>query len=73
MERQLFHSTEAVWEMLAREEWLGCRHDSSPIVDIPGSTPVWVQYMYFRLYNIKTYMYYVLKTYMYYERDTSGL
>ena len=22
-----FHSTEAVWEMIAREEWLGCRHD----------------------------------------------
>ena len=47
MGRQLFHSTEAVWEMLAREEWLGCRHDASPMVDIPGSTPVWAQYMYF--------------------------
>ena len=21
------HSTEAVWELIAREEWLGCRHD----------------------------------------------
>ena len=23
----IFHSTEAVGEMIAREEWLGCRHD----------------------------------------------
>ena len=72
MGRQLFHPIEVVWEMLAREEWLRCRHDSSPMVDILGSTLVWAQYMYFRFYNIKTYMYYVLKTYMYYERDTSG-
>ena len=35
-----FHSTEAVWEIIAREEWLGCRHDASPMFDIPGSTPV---------------------------------
>ena len=37
----LIHSTEAVWEILAREEWLGCRHDASLIFDIPGSTTVW--------------------------------
>ena len=37
----IFHSTEAIWEMLAREEWLGCRHDASPMFDIPRSTPVW--------------------------------
>ena len=36
----IFHSTEAVWEMLAREEWLGCRHDASSMCDIPGSIPV---------------------------------
>ena len=47
MGRQLFYSTKIVWEMLTREEWLGCRHDASPMVDIPGSTPVWAQYMYF--------------------------
>ena len=34
------HSTEVVWEILAREEWLGCRHDASPMFDIPWSTPV---------------------------------
>ena len=36
----LSHSTEAVWEMVAREEWLECWHDASPMFDIPGSTPV---------------------------------
>ena len=32
---------------VAREEWLGCRHDASPMLDIPGSTPVWAQYILF--------------------------
>ena len=41
------HSTEAVWEMIAREEWLGCRYDVSPMFDIPGSTPVWAHYIIF--------------------------
>ena len=27
MGRCYVHSTEAVWELIAREEWLGCRHD----------------------------------------------
>ena len=36
----LFHSIEAIWERIAREEWLGCWHDASPMLDIPGSTPV---------------------------------
>ena len=43
----MIHSTEAAWEMLAREEWLRCRHDASPMFDIPGSTPVWAPYMIF--------------------------
>ena len=47
MGRWYFHSTEAVQSMIAREEWLGCRHDASPMFDIPGSTPVWVQYIIF--------------------------
>ena len=42
----LIHSTEAFWKILAREEWLGCRHDASSMFDIPGSTPVWAQYIY---------------------------
>ena len=41
------HFTEAVWEMIAREEWLGCRHDASPMFGIPGSTPVWARYVLF--------------------------
>ena len=43
----LFHSTEAVWEMKAREEWLDCWHDASPMLDIPGSTSVWAPYIIF--------------------------
>ena len=43
----MIHSTEAVWKMLAREEWLGCRYDASPMFDIPESTPVWAPYMIF--------------------------
>ena len=36
----LFHSTEAVWELIAREKWLGYWHDASPMFDLSGSTPV---------------------------------
>ena len=42
---------------------LGCRHDASPMFDIPGSTPVWTPYMiFFGFYDIKIYMYCVLKS-----------
>ena len=69
MGRQLFHSTETVWKMLARKEWLGCRHDASPMVDISGSTPVWAQYMYFKYCFYKIYTYYDFKNlYLYYEK-----
>ena len=51
---------QGLWEMIAREEWLGCRHDASPMFDILGSTPVWAQCILFSGYHdIKTYMYYV--------------
>ena len=54
----MIHSTEAIWELLAREEWLGCRHDSSPMVDILGSTPMWAQYIvFFGFHDIKIYIY----------------
>ena len=50
--------------MIALEEWLGCRHDTSPIFDIPGSTPVWAQHILFSgFHDNKTYMYYVFKIY----------
>ena len=72
--KMIIHSTEVVWEILDQEEWLGCRHDTSLMVDILGSTPMWAQYMvFFDFTNIKVYIYYVLKTYMYYERNTGGL
>ena len=55
--------------MVAQEEWLGCRHDASPMFDIPRSTPVWAQCMvFFNFINIKVYMYYVLKTYMFMKK-----
>ena len=61
--KTLFYSTEAVWEMIAREEWLECRHDASPMFDIPRSTPVWAQYIYFLDFkDMKTYMYYAFKS-----------
>ena len=47
----MIHSTEAVWKILAREEWLGCRHDATPMFDIPESTLVWAYYMVF--FNFK--------------------
>ena len=40
------------------EEWLGCRHDTSPMFDIPGSTPVWAPcILFFCFQDIKTYVY----------------
>ena len=53
--------------MIAREEWLGCQRDASPMFDIPGSTPVWALYMLFPDFqdiNIYIYMYIVFKIYM---------
>ena len=56
-EEMIFHSTEVVWEMVVQKEWLGCRHDASPMFDISGSTPVWAQYiLFFGFLNIKTYV-----------------
>ena len=67
----LFHSTEVVWELIAREEWLGYRHDTSPMFDIPGSIPVWAQYILFSsFYYIKIYIHimFLKKNYIYYKR-----
>ena len=43
--------------MIAREKWLGYRHDASPMFNIPGSTPVWAQCIIFRFSIYKTYVY----------------
>ena len=48
----MIHSTETIWEILAWEEWLGCRHDASLTLDIPGSTPMWAQYIIFSKFKI---------------------
>ena len=70
----MIHSTEAVWEILAREEWLGCRHDASPMFDIPGSTPVWASYILFSdFHDIKAYMYYIFKSIRIIKGNTDGL
>ena len=51
----MIYSIETVWEILAQEEWLRCRHDASPMFDILGSTPVWAQYILFSdFYDIKS-------------------
>ena len=50
--------TEAVWEMIAREEWLGCWHVASPMLDIPRSTPLWAQrILFFDFQDIYIYIY----------------
>ena len=37
---------------------VGCRHDASPMFDIPGSTPMWAQCILFSGFeDIKTYVY----------------
>ena len=65
----MIHFTEIVMEMLARKELLGYRHDTSPMVNISGSTPVWAPYMIFSSFHvIKSYMYYVFKIYIYYKK-----
>ena len=62
----LIHSTEAVWEILAREKWLGCRHDASSMFDISESTPVWARYIYisgFQGYENLYILYFQIYTY----------
>ena len=38
--------------MIARKEWLGCRHNASFMFDILGSIPVWAQYILFLWFSI---------------------
>ena len=70
----MIHSTEVVWEILARKKWLGCYHDTSPIVDIPGSTPLSALYMIFFWFSwYKIYMYYVFKSICIIKKNIGGL
>ena len=63
MERFYFRSIEAVWEMIAREEWLGCRHIVAHVRHTRVNTSVGSMYIIFLDFlTIKTYMYYVFKS-----------
>ena len=50
MGRLYFHSTEAVWEMLAREEWLGCRYVVAHVGHIRINTSVGSTYIIFLIF-----------------------
>ena len=61
--KTMIHSTEVVWEILTRGEWLGYRHDASPMFDISESTPVWALYLlFFDFQDINFFTYYVFKS-----------
>ena len=51
----IFHSTETVSEMVAREEWLGCRHDASSMFDISGCG-LHIYVIFFDFHDIKAYI-----------------
>ena len=55
MGRCYCHSTEAVWELIAREEWLGCRHNVAHVGHTRVNTSVGS--MYFSDFLYKTYVY----------------
>ena len=50
MGRCYFHSTEAVWELTAREEWLGCRHDVAHVGHTRVNTSVGSLYTVFWIF-----------------------
>ena len=65
MGRFYFHSTEAVWEMIAQEEWLGCRHDVAHVEHTRVNTSVGSTYIFFCFFfKYKMYMYYALYLYV---------
>ena len=70
----LIHFTVAVWEILAQKEWLGCQHDASPMFDIPGSTPMWAQYIFFGFLRCKNLYVLCFQIYIYsIKKNTGGL
>ena len=62
MERFYFHSTEAVWEMVAQEKWLGCRHAVAHVGPTRVNTSVGSMYFISGFSFHKAYMNYVFKT-----------
>ena len=47
MGRYYFHSIEAIWELITREEWLGCRHDVAHVGYTRVNTSVGSLYIVF--------------------------
>ena len=68
----IFHSIEVVWEILLWKVWLGCRHDTSFMVDILGLHQCGRNRWYFLILQYKTYMYYVLKIYSIMKKKSTG-
>ena len=73
MGRYYVHSTEAVWELIAREEWLGCRHDVAHVGHTRVNTSVGSLYTVFfsDFHNIKLSIYiyvYDFQNYTLYKR-----
>ena len=67
MERCYFHSTETVWELLAREEWLGCQHDVAHVGHTRVNTSVgsmYTAFLDFYIINIK-YTHMAFQIYIY--------
>ena len=50
MGRLYFHSTETVWEMIAWEEWLRCRHDVTHVGHTRVNTSVGSMYIIFGIF-----------------------
>ena len=76
MGRCYFHSTEAVWEMIAREEWLGYRHDVAYVGHTWVNTSVGSMCIVFWIFILKTlniYMYIVFKYISSIKKNTGGL
>ena len=71
MGRYYIHSTEAVWELIAREEWLGCRHDVAHVGHTWVNTSVGSLYTVFQDFHIIKIKYiyiYDFQSYTLYKR-----
>ena len=64
MGRYYFHSTETVWELIARVEWLGCRHDVAHVGHTRVNTSVGSMYFFGFYYITSMYMYNIFKIYI---------
>ena len=71
----LFHSTKAVGEMIAREEWLGCRHDVAHVRHTPVNTNVGSMYTIFGFSYYKNLYVLCFQKYIYIvlNKNTGGL